>query len=278
MDQVSDQQIANNGVPVKIRLLKYFIFALYIILPFAGFWAGMKYQQNKPTQSTPVETGLRPVSTISPTSVQNQVPDGTWKTYRNEEYGFEFEYPPEYREISKENLTETAQLAYFKAEDNSEFSVLLDDGAFSLEYLRKYAPTGAEGFNPEKITIADKTFYYYGPGGGGVCYPDQYFINVNNKVLLFKFFALCENDKTPPEYIKNVASHILSTFRFTNENSELSCNTDNDCVMYSTDNCCGRGVANRDYAEEHGLNMHQICTAVCQEQTAFCINSVCTLR
>ena len=37
---------------------------------------------------------------------------------------------------------------------------------------------------PERL---EQSFYYYGPGGGGVEYPDQYFLNLKRKTLLIIF-------------------------------------------------------------------------------------------
>jgi len=233
---------------------KILALVLFITLPIFGFWLGMEYQKITEPVTSPIDISSEPVSTPTPTVDET----ANWKTYRNEEYGFEFEYPGDWtlQEISNPDLPYIVHkiiLQGISVEIYKQFSVkkVPEDKIITSEQIMI---NGIEG-----------TYNRHNADG-----PYQEVI-VPYQSKTYRLILDTESDE-------QVFDHILSTFRFTNENSELSCNTDNDCVMYSTDNCCGRGVANRDYAEEHGLNMHQICTAVCQEQTAFCINSVCTLR
>ena len=67
---------------------------------------------------------------------------------------------------------------------------------------------------PAKKIFGQNAFYYYGPGGGGVNYPDQYFYNLDNKLLMFVFDGPYENDKTPSVAAKQMEDQILSTFKF----------------------------------------------------------------
>ena len=66
---------------------------------------------------------------------------------------------------------------------------------------------------PEPIKIGRYTFYYYGPGGGGVCYPDEYFFNLRGKTLNIDFDGPCRNDKTPTPEIKEIERRLLSCSR-----------------------------------------------------------------
>jgi hypothetical protein len=90
--------------------------------------------------------------------------------------------------------------------------VYLQTTPFDLESFIKGAPTGSES-PPEPVKIGDYTFYYYGPGGGGVCYPDQYFFNLLRKTLTIDFDGPCRNDKTPTPETKEIERRLLATFR-----------------------------------------------------------------
>jgi len=150
-------------------------------------------------------------------NLENQIDTSDWKTYRNEEYGFEFKYPTTIlqqtnngSQVNNKNII----LAKFKTKDNKAIEVLFDYGSvFSIDYLKKYAPTGSEDLDPEKLIFGNNIFYYYGPGGGGVCYPDQFFHDYKGKIFILNFFG-CENDKQPPESTKIIERQILSTFKF----------------------------------------------------------------
>jgi hypothetical protein len=119
-----------------------------------------------------------------------------------------------YQEASGEgrNFNNNAVLADFKRTDGKELEVSFDSTQFSTGYLKKYAPTGSEDIIPVAQVIEKNTFYYYGPGGGGVCYPDQYFLNHNGKVLIFTFSG-CDDDKTPSNDMMNIERQILLSFK-----------------------------------------------------------------
>jgi hypothetical protein len=58
-----------------------------------------------------------------------------------------------------------------------------------------------------------EVFYYYGPGGGGVCYPDQFFYDLRGKPLSISFAGPCVEDKTPTASTKEMEQKLLATFR-----------------------------------------------------------------
>ena len=180
----------------------------------------MKYQE----AITPVEESvpiIQPIKTPTPTPAETV----SWRTYRNDEYGFEFEYPASYQETILETQSPILKgITSFEMVEGKGLDVVLDVNTFSLDYLKTYyAPTGNESFNPEQKVFGKNTFYYYGPGGGGVCYADQYFLNLTNKILHFRFHG-CENDKTPSDEMKFIEQQILSTFRFVDSDKDSSSN------------------------------------------------------
>ena len=90
--------------------------------------------------------------------------------------------------------------------------VSLEDRPFNLDSFAAGAPTGIEN-PPEPKQFGSETFYYYGPGGGGVQYPDQYFFDLKGKTLFITFDGPYINDKTPSQETKNMEEQLLATLR-----------------------------------------------------------------
>jgi hypothetical protein len=86
------------------------------------------------------------------------------------------------------------------------------DEDFRPAALVKMAPTGFDS-PPESQRMGENTFYYYGPGGGGVQYPDGYYFNLRGKILVIDFDGPYENDKTPTPETKKMEQKVLATFR-----------------------------------------------------------------
>lgn len=136
--------------------------------------------------------------------------------YQNLTYNFEFQYPTTFMYQKSDGSLDSrgnAILASFKMGDDKELRVSLDSTSFSVDYLKKYAPGGSRDQNPVASVIEGNTFYYYGVGKSVFCYPDQYFVNLNGKILIFNFSG-CDNEKTPSAETKAIEKQILSTFKF----------------------------------------------------------------
>ncbi len=167
-------------------------------------------------------------TTHAPCPVEN-APKG-WMVYIDRAHGFCLSYPPAYTPSAKSWLDEyksapdywrtlseavhegrLLQLQHKKFADASIW-VWLQPTQFDLETFIEGAPTGSES-PPEPVEIGRYTFYYYGPGGGGVCYPDQYFFNLRGKTLKIDFDGPCRGDKTPTPETKEIERRLLPTFR-----------------------------------------------------------------
>jgi hypothetical protein len=127
-----------------------------------------------------------------------------WRIYVDRLHGFCFSYPSTYAVVAKPWLEKYTNnkiaLEYFREaakqgrllrlqnrqETSAFIIVFLEDEPFDLQRFVRGAPTGIET-PPEPRQVGTQTFYYYGPGGGGVAYADQYFFNLKGKTLSIVF-------------------------------------------------------------------------------------------
>jgi hypothetical protein len=155
-----------------------------------------------------------------------------WPTYVDRVHGFCFSYPPTYAPVAQPCLekythspdkksleyrrkaAQEVRLLRLQNERDTTVSIVffIEDQPFNLESFVAGAPTGIED-PPEPKHIGIETFYYYGPGGGGVEYPDNYFFDLKGKTLTITFDGPYVNDKTPSLETKNMEEELLGTFR-----------------------------------------------------------------
>ena len=134
-----------------------------------------------------------------------------WKTYRNEEYGYEVKYPQDW-EFEKRSLMQNLgglDFATFQS-DEDEFSVEIWDFSFySYDQLTEPPPGGIDPdtINKEEIIIDDQpaielSYVVVGDGGLGAKRVREVFIQKNQ--LLYKIRGT-DSKK---------CDQILSTFKF----------------------------------------------------------------
>ena len=144
-----------------------------------------------------------------------------WKTYVDKVHGFSFAYPAIYNRIRRpdaddEDMKKAAAqgrwvgLRHQRGDASIDF--YLENDRFDLDGLTKHEPTGWEG-PPPAVKEGDNTFYCYGPGGGGVTYPDQFFFNFKGKTLYIVFDGPYDYSKTPTDETKEIEAKMLSSFR-----------------------------------------------------------------
>jgi len=146
------------------------------------------------------------------------------KTYSSDNFGFELAYPASYR---KTHLpSRIAQWAFYRGarsllyvssgtgQETGSIHVLLDKRRFTEANVQSnYAHTGWE--KPQEVRVGKNMFYYYGPGGGGVSYPDDYFYNLTGQILVISFDGPYEpiGARSPSEKTKLIESKVLESLR-----------------------------------------------------------------
>jgi hypothetical protein len=85
---------------------------------------------------------------------------------------------------------------------------------FSVKQMQTCcAPTGLDDIPPATVRLGKRVFYFYGQGGGGVDYPDQYLMELNGKILSIQFGGPWKDSKSPIEETKRLETKILSTLQ-----------------------------------------------------------------
>jgi hypothetical protein len=101
------------------------------------------------------------------------------------------------------------------ADDRERASITLwfSSAAFHLELLVKEAPTGVTE-PPSPVHAGSHVFYFYGPGGGGVSYPDVYYFDLHGQTLKLMFEGPYNGEsKSPVEATRQIERRILASLR-----------------------------------------------------------------
>jgi hypothetical protein len=75
------------------------------------------------------------------------------------------------------------------------------------------APAGLDDTPPATVRVGRRVFSFYGHGGGGVDYSDQYLMEMNGKILSIQFGGPWKDSKSPIEETKKLETKILSTLQ-----------------------------------------------------------------
>ena len=155
--------------------------------------------------------GLRQVSTGASVPCLPKGATIGWRTYVDRPHGFCLLYPPVYKRVPSATQ-EKGLVTVSNSDSGANIFIFFENKAFDLQRLVEHAPTGYDS-PPEPVSAGPNTFYYYGPGGGGVSYADQYFLNLKGKTLYITFDGPYVNNKTPSLETKTLEPRLLSTLR-----------------------------------------------------------------
>ena len=144
-----------------------------------------------------------------------------WLEYSNDDLHLSFKYPPRYHvaKVTWRNQGEFKLLVSLRNKNNGAIiSLGTMSGTLDPQKLPPYAPTGVMK-PPTLIKIGDRQFYYYGRGGGGVSYPDQYFWSdgINTYQAIFDGPYSASHDpnfppNSPTRCTKRLENALLNTF------------------------------------------------------------------
>ncbi len=85
----------------------------------------------------------------------------------------------------------------------AQIFVVVEDTPFDRETIRKWAPTGMDDLYWLRFTeFGNNKFYFYSGGNSAFQHPDQYFYNLNNKILSFTFDGPYPENSTLPDPTK----------------------------------------------------------------------------
>ena len=99
-----------------------------------------------------------------------------------------------------------------RSQDAASIHVTVDRRRFSMENLMQLHSRADE--EPTIVKVGEIVFYYYGRGGGGVSYPDEYFYNLDGNILGIKFDGpYPPHDNSPTPRTKAMERKVLESFR-----------------------------------------------------------------
>jgi hypothetical protein len=151
-----------------------------------------------------------------------------WVEFVDQTNRFCFWYPPKYnrkaadavsvhwptdRHILASLISSEPLHAHSDDKEPATIEIYVVAGVFSLKRLISDAPTGYDT-PPTPKHFGANVFYYYGPGGGGVAYPDKYYFNLRGRALQIVFDGTYPGDgKSPNAETRAVEKVILSSFK-----------------------------------------------------------------
>ena len=247
--QTSSAALSKTGWKSKIPLISVG-FLLLIIVGIISFLLGKSLSQPKTSppstisQLSPTSTPFPNPTTQIPTPTPTTDPNANWKIYRNEKYGFSFNYPQNWKIVNIERLIEGLEIWGISltniAKDhiiNVKIWRLAGSGGYCYTYgeIKKIVVGG------KNAEMAD------GVGGSQMCDKPEEFINRGNTYVLIPIDDTDTNFPHNQIYIDIIYSYplnekslaksnlnkILSTFKFFDPTNNWKTYLDSDKLKIS---------------------------------------------
>lgn len=131
-----------------------------------------------------------------------------WRVYVDHTNRFCFQYPPAYK-IRHYPTRRDGMILELRGE-GGDILIWFDQYPFGEHRFEELSRTGNL---PEEKKIGRLTFYYNGPGGGGVDYSDDYLFNLRGRLLHIEFDGPYIHDNHPAPKVRELEPKLLATFR-----------------------------------------------------------------
>jgi len=206
-------------IPKKNSFKTILLVILGLLVVAGAVYAGFKMGKKQISPNVVAEPTITPQTTeASPTPD----PTANWKTYNNKELGFSFQYPSSFA------VTDTLQKS-LKEIPTTHNILILEDKLSKQQFSFMINPDGFGPFFPDKtlnIAYSDSKGVYTikdeDTENQENSDPDTYFIFISGKInsnVSFLCFARAPRNTQSQKEINQLTSQILSTFKFTNEDS-----------------------------------------------------------
>jgi len=145
----------------------------------------------------------------------------TLRRFSDSYLGFELSYPATYevadlpcgvaRWAASNGYQSLLYVQQGHSQNAASIHVTVDRRRFSMDNLMQLHSRADE--EPTIVKVGKNVFYYYGRGGGGVSYPDEYFYNLDGNILGIKFDGpYPPHDNSPTAQTKAMERRVLESF------------------------------------------------------------------
>ena len=204
------------------KLSKYLAMMVFVALPIVGFFLGMSYQEMIDLAKKQEESNIVIESKLSPSPIEIPTVDpstANWKTYRNDEFGFEIRYPNDFqKDLEKDNYIKVykpgfASLSISSILTNKNLEEYVDERIAATKEAYEGKPS-LSVYKKISNTVAGKPsiqleVYYEAAGTSGL---EEYMANESNSIVEIRMMDLADSIESQ---IKKTFDQILSTFKFT---------------------------------------------------------------
>jgi hypothetical protein len=135
---------------------KLLALGLFIILPFVGFYLGMKYQQMVTIVNSPIVSSVQKTAILIPTITQNPTKTSSiesWEKYTNPTYGYSFQYPTDWQANLLNQEFGMPKPVFKKDGYEVSFKEVFSRGGSVYRFIAKSEPVELYGLSLSKVYL-----------------------------------------------------------------------------------------------------------------------------